>query len=111
MIEPIDGQFSDLQFEVQTPLGFWVRTSQEYWQVLLTKHPDLEENLEFVLEALQNPVEVRLSQRDSNIFLFYALIRQKRWVVAVTRRLNGAGFLITSYQTSAIKQGEKIWPR
>ena len=105
-----NSQFSNLKFEVQTPLGFWVRTSEEYWQILLTKHPDLEFHLEFVLEALQNPVEVRLSQRDPSIFLFYTLIRERRWVVAVTRRLNGDGFLITSYQTNAIKRGEKVWP-
>ncbi len=28
---------------------------------------------------------------------------------AVTRRLNDEGFLITAYQTDAIKEGESIW--
>lgn len=43
-------------FEVLTPLGFTVRTSQSYWQ-----------------------------------------------------RLNGYGYLITAYQTDAIKEGELLW--
>jgi len=31
-----------LKFEIQTPLGFTVRTSASYWQRLMIKHPDLE---------------------------------------------------------------------
>lgn len=99
-----------LKFDVQTPLGFWVRTSEEYWRTLVLKHPDLELYLESVIAALSHPIEVRLSQRDPQVFLFYGVLREKRWVVAVARRLNGEGFLITSYQTSAIKPGDKIWP-
>jgi len=32
-----------MKFEVVTPLGFTVRTSEGYWQRLMGKHPDLEE--------------------------------------------------------------------
>jgi hypothetical protein len=34
-----------------------------------------------------------------------------RWVCAVAKRLNEDGFLITTYPTDAIKEGERIWPR
>lgn len=34
--------------EVLTPLGFTVRTSQRYWQKIITKHPDLADRLEVV---------------------------------------------------------------
>ena len=105
-----NGKPLKLKFEVKTPLGFWVRTSEEYWYTLVLKHPDLELYLDSVLAALKNPIEVRLSQRDPKVFLFYALVREKRWIAAVARRLNGEGFLITSYQTSAIKKGDKVWP-
>lgn len=30
-----------MKFEIPTPLGFTVRTSENYWQRLLTKHPDI----------------------------------------------------------------------
>jgi len=33
------------------------------------------------------------------------ILKAKCWVVAVTKRLNGDGFLITAYQTDAIKEG------
>ena len=29
------------KFEILTPLGFSVRTTEEYWQKLITKHPDI----------------------------------------------------------------------
>ena len=51
---------------------------------------------------------IRRSSRDDAILLFY-LTNEKQWVVAVAHRLNGDGFLITAYQTDAIKEGETIW--
>lgn len=96
-------------FEVMTPLNFSVRTSLAYWQRILTKHPDLVDCLEDIKATLQNPTEIRCSQRDQSVFLFYSFVRVKRWVVAVARQLNGDGFLITAYRTDAIKEGEQVW--
>ncbi|MCS6814622.1 MAG: hypothetical protein NZ772_13795 [Cyanobacteria bacterium] len=92
-----------------TPLNFTVRTSEEYWQKLIVKHPDIA-NLEAeVRQALSSPDEIRRSSRDPNLLLFYLTLKEKRWVVAVARRLNGDGFLITAYQTDAIKERETLW--
>jgi hypothetical protein len=99
------------EFEILTPLNFTVRTSEEYWQKLIAKHPDIAELELEVIQALANPDEIRRSSRDPNVLLFYLTLREKRWVVAVARRLNGDGFLITAYQTEAIKEGEKIWQK
>lgn len=98
-----------MKFEILTPLNFTVRTSDSYWQRLIVKHPDLENLEELVKQALASPDEIRSSRRDSNILLFYLCLKEKRWVVGVARRLNGDGFLITAYQTDAIKEGEIIW--
>ena len=98
-----------MKFDIKTPLGFTVRTTDEYWQKLLVKHPDLVDLEELVEAALQLPDEIRESKRDSDVFLFYLQRREKRWVVAVARKLNGDGFLITAYQTDAIKEGTQLW--
>ncbi|MDR7898015.1 hypothetical protein RHJ63_06785 [Thermosynechococcus sp. JY1334] len=71
--------------------------------------PDIEELEDCVRLALSTPDEVRRSSRDSGVLLFYRVQREKRWVVAVARRLNGDSFLITAYQTDAIKEGETVW--
>lgn len=98
-----------MKFEIQTPLEFAVRTSQQYWQRLIAKHPDIEELEELVQLALASPDEVRRSRQDEGILLFYRVRREERWIVAVARRLNGDGFLVTAYQTDSIKEGETIW--
>jgi hypothetical protein len=99
------------KFEILTPLNFSVRTTEEYWQKLITKHPDIIDLEAEVIQALASPDEIRHSSRDPNVLLFYLTLKEKRWVVAVARRLNGDGFLITAYQTDAIKEGESIWHR
>lgn len=100
-----------MKFEVKTPLGFVVRATEEYWQKLLVKHPDLADLEELVEAALQFPDEIRESKRDSSVFLFYLQRREKRWVVAVARQVDTDGFLITAYQTDAIKEGAQLWHR
>ena len=95
-------------FEVPTPLGFRVRTSPDYWQKIVTKHPDLAGCLEAVKAALSAPDEIRRRSRDERILLFYRA-SEHRWVVAVARHSNGDGYLVTADQTDAIKEGETLW--
>jgi hypothetical protein len=61
--------------------------------------------------ALQTPDEIRVSRSDPAVYLFYKSEKASRWVVAVAKKLNGEGFLITTYPTDAIKEGTKIWPK
>ncbi|NEQ26478.1 MAG: hypothetical protein F6K28_47100 [Microcoleus sp. SIO2G3] len=96
-----------MRFEVLTPLGFTVRTSESYWQRLIIKHSDIETLENLVEQALATPDEVRRSSRDVGVLLFYLARNQQRWVVAVARSLNGDEFLITAHQTDA--EGEMIW--
>jgi hypothetical protein len=39
------------KFEILTPPGFRVRTSEEYWQKLIVKHPDIAELEAEVIQA------------------------------------------------------------
>jgi hypothetical protein len=99
-------------FEVETPLGFRVRVTTQYWNVIVTiKHPVMLGREADVQEVLRNPDEIRLSKKDPRVYLFYKPERVGRWVCAVTKRLNGEGFLITAYPTDAVKEGEPIWHR
>lgn len=98
-----------IKFAVETPLHFIVRTSDEYWQKIILKHPDIARLENEVKTALRRPDEIRRSSRDPNILLFYLILKEKRWVAVVARKLNGDGFLITAYQTDAIKEGEILW--
>ena len=99
-------------FAVDTPIGFQVQTTINYWDLITTvKHPIMKGRLEDVKQTLINPDVIHLSKRDSRVYLFYKAEGDRRWVCAVTKKLNGNGFLITAYRTSAIKEGEKIWQK
>jgi hypothetical protein len=103
---------SETLFEIVTPLGFSVRTTVEYWQFIVTiKHPIMLNRLTDIQNTLSNPDEIRLSKTEPQVCLFYRDDGTKRWVCAVARRLNGEGFLITAYRTSAIKEGESVWQK
>lgn len=102
----------NILFEARTPLGFTVRVTRAYWQVIITvKHPVMagcEAEVQRVLEA---PEEIRRSKSDPDVYLFYRSRRNRRWVCAVSKQEGRVGFLITAYPTDAIKEGEKIWPK
>jgi hypothetical protein len=64
-----------------------------------------------VKQALETPDQIRQSRLDPSVYLFYKLERAGRWICAVAKRLDGDGFLITTYPTDAIKDGTRIWPK
>ena len=101
----------DFAFEVITPLGFSVRVTRAYWELIVSiKHPVMSGHETDVKETLANPNEIRVSRSDPAVYLFYKLQRTERWICAVVKRLDGNGFLITTYLTDSIKEGEQIWP-
>jgi hypothetical protein len=102
----------DLLFEVSTELGFTVRVTKSHWHLITTvKHPAMAGREDDVESALLYPDEIRRSRSDPAVYLFYKRHSEGRWVCAVTKRLDGMGFLITTYPTDAIKEGERVWPR
>ena len=55
---------NEILFEVETPLGFRVRVTVEYWQVIVTiKHPVMLGRETDVQDVLQNPDEIRLVRK------------------------------------------------
>ena len=102
----------DIFFEVLTPLGFWVSVTRAYWDMIITiKHPVMAGRENDVMETLQHPHEIRQSRSDAAVNLFYKPERIGRWVCVVTKHLDDHGFLITTYPTDAIKEGEPLWLR
>ena len=102
---------SNIYFEVSTPLGFRVRVTHSYWELIVTiKHPVMAGRELAVRETLQSPDQIRVSKNDPTVYLFYKAERPKRWVCAVAKRIDGDGFLVTTFPTDAIKEGVKVWP-
>ncbi len=101
----------EILFEALTPLGFTVRVTRACWTIITTvKHPVMAGREAEVKAALESPEEIRRSKSDATVYLFYRSRRNRRWVCAVSKQEDRAGFLITAYPTDAIKEGERIWP-
>lgn len=97
-------------FEVATPAGFRVRTTQPHWDLLEHKHPEIRGWLEQAQSCLATPQQVRRSRQDPNVYLFYVPSGSYHLCV-VAKRLDGDGFIVTCYLTDAIKEGMVAWPR
>jgi len=98
-------------FRVLTPLGFTVHCSWHYWEMkIVGDHPVMAGREADVIRALTDPNEIRLSQIDREVFLFYAP-DDKRLVCAVARRTDSDGFLITAYPADRVKKGEIVWTK
>jgi hypothetical protein len=102
---------SEILFRAETPLGFTVRVTRERWGVITRfKHPVMAGCEAEVKLILESPEEIRRSRVDENVLLFYRRRHERRWVCAVCKRSELDSFLITTYPTDAIKEGETIWP-
>jgi hypothetical protein len=61
-----------VRFEIPTPLGFTVRTTEEYWERIVTeKHRNMRGQEEEVKKTLGDPDLVKQSIADTNVLLFY----------------------------------------
>jgi len=101
---------NEILFEAATPLGFRVRVTKAYWELIVTiKHPVMAGREADVKKALEQPDEIRQSKSDEMVFLFYKAEREKRWICAVSKQTGKEGFLITTYPTDAIKEGVQVW--
>lgn len=96
-------------FEVTTPLGFVVRTSATYWGIIQLKHPEVRGRLSEIQGCLESPIQICRSRHDPQVYLFYTYLG-RYYLCVVVKQLNGDGFIITSYVTDKIKEGERIWP-
>lgn len=99
----------EILLTVLTPLDFSVRTTRGYWELIQRKHPEVIGKETEVERCLRQPQEIRRSEQDPTVYLFYLPLPPYHLVV-VTKKLNGEGFIITSYLSDKIKEGETLWP-
>lgn len=109
--DDIDIELPEILFSVEVPvLKCQIRTTSNYWKKICSKHPEIENSLPEVKKCLADTEIIRQSKRDEKIFLLY-IQKELYWLCTVCKKLNGVGFMITSYITDKIKEGETIWQK
>src|SRR5215471_8232003 len=67
-----------------------------------------------IAQALQSPLEIRISRSDKTVQLFYEYHARTRvggkWLCIVVKYPSADGFVVTAYLTDRLKEGETIWP-
>lgn len=101
-------------FEVECVLGKKIRLTEERWQHIYHKHPEIDESyIEKSKITVTNPDAVVKNNKDPTEFLYHKYFHKTyfggRYLVVVVKHLNSEGFIITLYLTSKIKIGEIIW--
>jgi hypothetical protein len=105
------GRFMEVYLEVKAQTGKIIRTTRSHWELIAkVKHPEIEGKEEEVKLCLVDPMEIRRSSEDSNVYLYYAPF-EKYFICVVARHLNSDGFIITAYITDKIKEGETVWKK
>lgn len=100
---------SNTLFEIETQIGK-IRTTKSYWEIITHKHPEVRNLLDTIKKVLEHPDQIRKSKVDKHVYLFYKKL-EKYSLAIVTKKINNEGFVITSYLTGKIKEGERIWPK
>ena len=99
----------NLLFEVSTPIGFKIRTTESYWKLIESKHPEVTGKILLAKSTLKMPDVIRRSKADKSVYLFYKKINGY-WICVIAKCIVKDGFVITVYLTDKIKEGIKIWP-
>jgi len=100
-----------IHFEVLTLLGERITITEHYWRYIVeVKHPQMEGKEKEVVETLKHPEEIRKSRRDPNTHLYYKKTDNK-FICVICKHLNEEGFIITTYITNRIKEGELTWKK
>lgn len=94
--------------EVVSKLGRLIRVTKRHWEHVEAKHESVSGLEERVKEALRNPIYVRLSKEDKDVYLYYAPCGNY-YICVVCRHLNGDGFIITAYLTDRVKKGVTVY--
>ncbi len=101
----------NIYFKIRSKLGKETSITKDYWNFIVReKHPIIKGKEILVKEALANPAQVKSSQKDSNVVLYYHNFEDK-YICVVVRHQDGTGFIITAYITDKIKKGKKVWER
>ena len=101
----------EVYFEVRAQTGKIIRTTRSHWELIAkVKHPEIEGKEEEVKLCLAEPMEIRRSSEDSNVYLYYAPF-ENYFICVVARHLNSDGFIVTAYITDKIKEGEAVWKK
>lgn len=95
---------------VQSRLDGTVRLTRERWEHIEEKSRQGERrpDIDMITQTLQEPEEIRSSNHDPEVHLYYRAYGN-RWAVVVVKQDPHGSFMLTAYIADRIKQGGLLW--
>jgi hypothetical protein len=92
-----------------------VRLTEERLQHIETDHPEMLNQLNWIMETLSEPGKIVRSRTDSEVELFYRFYDTtsvtSKFLCVVVKVLTNDNFIITAYYTDAVKKGDLLWKK
>jgi hypothetical protein len=102
--------------EITDYFGRTIRLTEERLEHLLNNHPEIKaESISIIVETIQNPEQIIVSDSDNSVELFYRYYLKTtigdKWLCVVVKNLETDFFIITAYFTNQVKKGEILWKK
>ncbi|PIN92913.1 hypothetical protein COU54_05095 [Candidatus Pacearchaeota archaeon CG10_big_fil_rev_8_21_14_0_10_31_24] len=95
----------DYVFEIVDKTERKIHLTKERWNHIL-KHPNMDDSIEKIKKALENPTTIRYNENDEKVRYYYLEFKSnypsERYLLISVKYLNNHGFIITSFFTNKI---------
>ena len=101
-------------FDSASPIGCLIRVDIYRWFLIRSKHPEEEITINAVQSCLNDPDLIKKSNQDDRVCISYKKICLRgnfKYLLVVFKKINGMGFIITTYISDKIKTGETLWQK
>ena len=92
-----------------------IRLTEERERHLLSSHPEMADQVRKIGEALSDPDVIVESRSDTSVDLYYHYYQETavggKYLCVVVKIKENDRFILTSYLTDKVKQGEVKWKR
>lgn len=92
--------------EIIDKSGRKIRLTEERWKHI-SKHPQVQNNLDWIKETLQQPTRITDYSLDDKVCYYYRYYKNRqspaKYLRVIVKYLNGGGFIVTAHFVEKIK--------
>ena len=82
---------------------------------IVAEHPEMHEAMRIIQETLSGPSFVAMSRSNPDAMLYYRWYTRTpvgdKFACVVVKGLSSDPFVLTSYLTDRVKEGDIVWPK
>jgi len=88
-----------------------VRITKERLDHIFKTHPEMKKVKNKISDILKDPEYIKQSKYDDEVILYYKYFTSIKKYITVVVKIHAHNFVLTSYITDRIKEGDTLWRR